>query len=128
MIDDDNLTFPQPPADALLQKEANERVVNEETDRLRIGSLAFERLPDSLKYPAELRQSNEILRTQVNNLAFRLERKEAEVRDLGSYRTSARYLRITCIACSLLTAVGAFLAGTEKPYGSYPRSTTALLA
>jgi hypothetical protein len=38
----------------------------------------------------------------------------AELRDLGSYKTAARFLKITCVVCSILTAIGAFLAGTEK--------------
>ncbi|MDR1165017.1 MAG: hypothetical protein LBO66_03935 [Deltaproteobacteria bacterium] len=40
---------------------------------------------------------------------------QTKLKDLGGYKTSARYLKIACLLCSLLTAAGAFFAGYDKP-------------
>jgi hypothetical protein len=79
-----------------------------------VGTPAFEALPDNVKYPLDLRQQIVDLDLRVRRLTSKLEKRDAELRDLGSYKTAIRFLKITWVSCSILTAIGAFLAGTDK--------------
>ncbi|MDR1038138.1 MAG: hypothetical protein LBT40_16705 [Deltaproteobacteria bacterium] len=104
---------PDPPPDVNFQESASKTVTLQLQEDLVIMHMSVREFNMMRNRITTLESEDSIHKAELRI-------QKADLSDLGSYKTSAGYLRITCIGCSLLTAAGTYLAGTEKPVWFFP--------